>query len=136
MSAKILVVEDTEDARELLVCALELEGFTVISTGDGYSAVELAQADRPDLVITDINMPNMDGIQMIKMMRGLPALKDLPILVISAYQSGIVKEALIAGANASMKKPLEFESLIKLIQSLLASMIFLSFASLINYLAG
>jgi CheY-like chemotaxis protein len=136
MSAKILVVEDTEDTRELLKCALELEGYTVISTGDGYSAIELAQVDPPDLVITDINMPNMDGIQMIKLMRGLPALKDVPILVISAYQSGIVKEALVAGANASMKKPLEFESLLKLIGSLLPSMICVSFVSLFNYLAS
>lgn len=120
MSAKILVVEDTADTRELLVCALELEGFKVISTGDGYTAIEQARVEPPDLIITDINMPNMDGIQMIKAMRGLSILKTVPILVISAYQSGIVKEALQAGANAAMKKPLEFETLIKLILSLLS----------------
>jgi two-component system, chemotaxis family, chemotaxis protein CheY len=136
MSAKILVVEDTEDARELLVCALELEGFTVISAEDGYSAIELAQSETPALIITDINMPKMDGIQMIKKMRNLPVLEKVPILVISAYQSGIVKEALAAGANASMKKPLEFDALIKLIFSLVASMLFVSFNSLISILAG
>jgi two-component system chemotaxis response regulator CheY len=124
MSAKILIVEDNADTRELLACTLEMEGYTVISAGDGSSAIERANAERPDLIITDINMPNMDGIQMIKIMRGHEVLKATPIVVISAYQSGIIKDALEAGATTAVKKPLEFEAFIKLIFSLLASMIF------------
>jgi CheY-like chemotaxis protein len=136
MSGKILVVEDNADARELLVCALELEGFAAISAGDGRRAIEVAKAEAPELIITDINMPEMDGIQMIRIMRGLSELKDVPILVISAYQSGIIREAIEAGATASMKKPLEFQELIKLIVSLLPSMLVIGLVSLLNYLLG
>ena len=136
MSGKILVVEDNADARELLVCALELEGFAAISANDGRRAIEVAKAEAPELIITDINMPEMDGIQMIRIMRGLSDLKDVPILVISAYQSGIIREAIEAGATASMKKPLEFQELIKLIVSLLPSMLVIGLVSLLNYLLG
>ena len=135
MSAKILVVEDHSDTRELLVCALELEGYTVISTGDGRSAIERAKAEPPNLIITDINMPGMDGIQMIKLIRGEPALREVPILVISAYQSGIIREALKAGADAAMKKPVEFEALVKLILSLLSSMILMGLQFSLAYLS-
>ncbi len=134
MSGKILVVEDTADARELLVCALELEGFRVISAEDGYRAVEMAKAEAPDLIITDINMPKMDGIQMIKAMRQEVQLKDVPILVISAYQSGIIKDALNAGATAAMKKPIEFDAFLKLIFSLLVSIFFTGLNFMVIYL--
>jgi CheY-like chemotaxis protein len=134
MPARILVAEDNPDARELLYIVLTEEGFEVVGVEDGQAALDAAKAARPDLIITDIQMPNLDGIDMIKALRGQPELAEVPVLVISATNSGIIKEALDAGANAAASKPVSLDSLVRLIKSLLTAvgLVFLSHSYCLN----
>lgn len=115
----ILVVEDTVDTRELLHLYLTKEGFTVILAADGGEGLYRAQSDHPDLIITDINMPNLSGTDMIRQLREAPAAENIPIIALTAYGKDFSDEALSAGASESMQKPFEFEALIALVQSLL-----------------
>src|SRR5713226_1023140 len=69
---KILIVDDSEDTREMMAKLLELEAFRVITATDGYAGLSVTTDEHPDLIITDINMPNMNGIEMIKQLRTLP----------------------------------------------------------------
>ena len=121
MPAKILVVEDNTDSRDMLTFWLKAEGFKVSCAENGKEALKLLAVERPELIITDISMPVMDGIELIKKLREQPELKTIPVLVISAFRSGIVGEALQAGADAATAKPLQFEKLFELITHLLGS---------------
>lgn len=121
MPAKILVVEDNTDSRDMLAFWLRAEGFEASCAENGKQALQLLADEPADLIITDISMPVMDGIEMIKRLRELPELKMIPVLVISAFRSGIVGEAMQAGADAATAKPLQFEKLFELINHLLES---------------
>jgi CheY-like chemotaxis protein len=116
---KILVVDDSDDTREMMAKLLELEAFTVITAEDGRAGLSVAEAEQPDLIITDINMPNLNGIEMIRQIRKHPRLDKVPILAITAYGHNIAREALEAGANHATTKPIEFDSLIGGIKELL-----------------
>jgi CheY-like chemotaxis protein len=117
--AKILIVEDNSDSRDILAFLLKKEGFAVICAENGEEALNLLAVERPELIITDISMPVMDGIEMIKQLRKVPEWKIIPVLVISAFRSGIIQDAMQAGANAATAKPLQFEELFELINHLL-----------------
>jgi len=116
---KILVVDDSDDTREMMTKLLELESFTVITAEDGRAGLSKAHSEHPDLIITDINMPNLNGIEMIKMLREQPDFSKVPIMAITAYGNGVAREALEAGANRATTKPIEFTSLINGIKELL-----------------
>ena len=119
MAKKVLIVEDNLDMREMFHLYLKLEGFTVVTASDGREGLYMAGTERPDLIITDINMPNLDGIEMVKQLRAQPELKDIPIIVLTAF--GIVERdnAIKAGANRAADKPIHIESLMKDINELL-----------------
>jgi CheY-like chemotaxis protein len=117
---KILVVDDSDDTREMMAKLLELEAFTVVTAEDGRAGLSAAEVERPDLIITDINMPNLNGIEMIKLLRNRSEFSDIPIMAITAYGNGVAAEALEAGADRASTKPIEFESLISGIKELLS----------------
>lgn len=117
---KILVVDDSDDTREMMAKLLELESFTVVTAEDGQVGLEVAKVERPDLIITDINMPNLNGIEMIKILRKQRGFVTVPIMAITAYGTTIAAEAIEAGANHATTKPIEFDTLIKGIKQLLA----------------
>ena len=119
--AKILLVDDNPDVLGLVASMLTMSGFNVITAGDGLLGLEIAEAERPDLIITDISMPRMDGIQMISRLRNQSQFSKVPILVISAYGSAMTGDALRAGANKAMHKPLDFDSFISHVNNLLAA---------------
>lgn len=119
MTEKILVVDDSDDTREMMAKLLELEAFRVITAEDGRVGLQLAEDEQPDLIITDINMPNLNGIEMIKILRENPQFVTVPIMAITAYGSTVASEALAAGANHAATKPVEFDSLIESINLLL-----------------
>jgi CheY-like chemotaxis protein len=118
---KILVVDDSKDTREMMAKLLELEKFSVVTAQDGRAGLNVAEAERPDLIITDINMPNLDGIQMITLLRKHNAFKCVPILAITAYGTDIAMEAVNAGADRALTKPVEFDSLMDWIRHLLTA---------------
>jgi CheY-like chemotaxis protein len=118
---KILVVDDSADTREMMAKLLELESFSVVTAEDGRAGLDVAEVELPDLIITDINMPILDGIQMITILRQHAALSKVPILAITAYGSNIANDAIEAGADKALTKPVEFDSLIDGIKHLLAA---------------
>jgi len=120
VSKKILIVDDSEDTREMMTKLLELESFKVVTARDGNTGLDTASDEQPDMIITDINMPNMNGIEMIKRLRSLPNVKRVPIMAITAYGNGVAKEALDAGADRAATKPIQFAALVAEIREMLA----------------
>ena len=120
MPATILVVDDTVDTRDLIHLYLSGEGFTVLIAADGGEALYRAKAERPDLIITDINMPNMDGHTLIRELRAVEEFADTPIVALTAYGSEAAEEAKRCGANAVFAKPMEFAELVSEVARLLA----------------
>jgi CheY-like chemotaxis protein len=121
VTEKILVVDDSSDTREMMMKLLELESFNVITAEDGREGFDMAKAERPDIIITDINMPNINGIEMIRLLRREVGFGSVPIMAITAYGQNIAQEAVEAGANQATTKPINFESLIRGIRQLLDS---------------
>ena len=119
MPKKILVIEDNLDMRELVHLYLTREGFTVITASDGREGLYLATAERPDLIISDINMPNLDGLELVAQLRAHPEFKDLPIIVFTAFGFVERDNAIKAGADRAIDKPMEFEALIEDVNELL-----------------
>ncbi|HEX8185650.1 MAG TPA: response regulator [Blastocatellia bacterium] len=134
MPANILVVEDNAESREMLVVVLGEQGFKVKGAEDGRAALELIKSTRPDLIITDIQMPNLDGVGLIKELRKQPEMMDVPILIFSGCRDEMLSDAMRAGANAAAHKPLLLDSLIRLVKSLLTAvtLILLSFLCCLN----
>lgn len=121
VTEKILVVDDSSDTREMMTKLLELEDFNVITAEDGRIGFDTAKAERPDMIITDINMPNLNGIEMIRLLRGEMDFTSVPIMAITAYGQSVAREAIDAGANHATTKPIDFDSLIRGIRQLLDS---------------
>ena len=119
--AKILVVEDASDTRDFLHLKLTTEGFQVILASNGQEGVYLATAEHPDLIIADIEMPVLNGYEMIKQLRAQREMHDIPILVLTGFGKDTMDSALKAGANRAMMKPILLEGLMTDIRELLAS---------------
>ena len=107
---KILVAEDDDVERELMRMTLEREGYAVIVAGDGERGFALAEAERPDLIITDVSMPTADGVYLIKRVRETPELAATPILVTTGFGTGSATVTLAHGADAYEPKPLSADS--------------------------
>ncbi len=117
---KILVVEDDEVARELMCLALEHRGYDATTAEDGVVGYEKAVALRPDLIITDIQMPAADGVHLVRRVRDTPEIAATPILVTTGIGFGDAIFTLAQGANAYEPKPIDPASLIKTVERLLA----------------
>jgi CheY-like chemotaxis protein len=106
MPAKVLVVDDSPDARALYGEYLEFCGFRVETAADGEEAVEKARRERPAVILMDLSMPKMDGWEAIRCLRADPAMAEVPIVVLSAYAFGDEPErAQKAGADLCLTKP-------------------------------
>lgn len=119
--AKILIIEDNRDSRDILSKLLRMSGYKVVSASDGETGFEAAAAQSPDLIITDINMPRLDGIQFVKRIRADRTLAETPVLVVTAFGPSAEREALEAGANASAQKPFDFDKFLEIVQALIAA---------------
>jgi CheY-like chemotaxis protein len=119
LPAKILVVEDHSDSREMLTTILEGEGFSIISAQDGQAGLDMVKSERPDLIITDLNMPDMDGVEMIARLRAEPEFFNIPVLVLSGRGVGLSQDAVRAGADVAIHKPIEVASFLRLVKNLL-----------------
>ena len=105
---KILVVDDIAENRTVAVDMLNQFGFEMIEAASGEEGLEKAQALRPDLILMDLVMPGMNGLEAMRHLRALPAFKDVPIIALSASASDAdQKNSLLSGANAFVAKPVE-----------------------------
>ena len=116
----ILIVDDFDDTRLLLRTWLQRKGFRVVEAEDGNRAVAAAQSDRPDLIIMDVEMPELDGLQATRKIRELPNFAAVPIVAVSAYGADQYRaHALAAGCNEYVSTPFEPEELERLIRALI-----------------
>ncbi len=112
MSKQVLIVDDSATMRNMLKASLGEMGFEVHTAQDGEKAIKSAQQHKYTIILTDINMPNVDGIELIRMIREDSQNKDAPILVITTESGDPAKQAgRDAGANGWIVKPVNPETL-------------------------
>jgi CheY-like chemotaxis protein len=117
----ILIAEDFEENRVALKLILKHTGFDVIEAEDGQQAVEAVRREEPDLVLMDITLPVIDGLQATREIRSDDKFERLPIIVVSAHDNEeIRREASEAGGSGYISKPIELEGLKKLIEDCLS----------------
>jgi CheY-like chemotaxis protein len=116
----ILVVDDFDDTRLLLRTWLRRKGFRVEEAGDGNEAVAAAERFQPDLIIMDVEMPELDGLAATRKIRQLTNFATVPIVAVSAYGADLYRDhALAAGCNEYVSTPFEPDELEKLIRFLI-----------------
>ncbi|HFE66120.1 MAG TPA: response regulator [Chloroflexi bacterium] len=119
----VLLVDDDPALRGLLRQMLELGGFTVYEAEDGLDALEKIPQVRPDAMILDVMMPNMDGVTLCRTVRSRPETTALPIIMLSGKtQDKAIQEGLAAGANVYLCKPISFNELISHVNDVLPAM--------------
>jgi PleD family two-component response regulator len=118
---RVLIVEDNRTITSVVKYFLELEGFEVLLAEDGLIGLKTAQQERPDVIVTDVNMPGMDGIAMVKALRADPATSDIAILMLTSEDSlDSETRGLSAGADDYILKPVEPRRLAARVKALLA----------------
>ncbi len=104
--AKIVVADDDADIRDLVVFKLQQAGHVVVAVGDGAAAVEACRAEQPDLVLLDVMMPGMSGIEACRALRADPASATTPVILLTARaQEADIEEGFKAGADDYVVKP-------------------------------
>jgi len=120
MAKSILIVDDSETVRQVLQLALGNAGYQVIEAEDGYDALGKLSGARVDMLITDLNMPNMDGLELIKKVREGGQHRFTPIVMLTTESSGEKKKAgREAGASGWIVKPFKPEQLLKVVKMVL-----------------
>jgi two-component system, chemotaxis family, chemotaxis protein CheY len=120
MSASILAVDDSASIRVAIKIALSGAGYAVAEAVNGADGVEKAKAGSYDLIVTDLNMPVMDGLTMIEELRRSPAHMGVPIIFLTTESDAALKQrAKAAGATGWLTKPFDPEQLVKIIKKVL-----------------
>ncbi|MDO8409405.1 MAG: response regulator [Phenylobacterium sp.] len=120
MTASILTVDDSPSIRVAIKIALGNAGYAVTEAANGAEGIEKARAAAFDLIITDLNMPVMDGLTMIEEMRKLPSLMGVPIVFLTTESDAGMKErAKAAGATGWLTKPFDPDTLVRLAKKVL-----------------
>lgn len=121
-TATVLLVEDTEDNRQMMRRLLEMSGFRVVEATNGKEAVKVASDVRPQIILMDLSLPFIDGLAATRQIRGLPDLNRVPIVAVSAHDTAdFHNEALNAGCDAYVTKPIDYPELEELVKRLLAN---------------
>ncbi|THK35374.1 response regulator [Ensifer sp. MPMI2T] len=121
MSKRILMVEDTEDNRQIVRDLIATTEYELIEAPDGAAGVMAAAAQRPDLILMDIQLPVMDGYEATRRIKSDPALRHIPIIAVTSYAlSGDEAKALAAGCDGYVAKPFSPRQLLEKIRELLA----------------
>jgi CheY-like chemotaxis protein len=118
---KVLLVEDTEDNRLMMRRLLELSGFRVSEAVNGVEAVRAAELETPSVILMDLSLPVVDGLAATRRIRQMPALREVPIIAVSAHDTAdFHSEAMAAGCDAYITKPIDYSELEDLIADLTA----------------
>jgi len=119
--AKVLLVDDDPVILKLLQVNFEMEGYTVMTAADGVEGLEKARSERPDIVLLDIMMPRMDGLQVTQALKGDDSTKDIPIILLSAKaQASDVQAGRDMGADDYLTKPFDPLELLERVGDLLS----------------
>ena len=117
MSKRILVVEDQEDNRKIMRDLLSSAGYEVIEAVTGSDGVAMAEAEVPDLILMDMQLPGIDGYEATRQIRAKPALRDVPIIAVTSYAlNGDENKTLEAGCDAYFAKPFSPRKLLEKIR--------------------
>lgn len=112
MSHTILVVDDSATVRKFVSVSLGMQGFNVVTACDGMDALEKLPAQQVDLIITDLNMPQMDGFELIRSLRESPAYHDLPVIILTSLSDGASKkQSEHLGVHSYLQKPFSLEKI-------------------------
>lgn len=117
---KVLVIEDNADNLRLIRYALQRAGYQVIAAEQGLRGVELAVSERPDFIIMDINLPDIDGLEATRRIRMSNAGSSIPIIAVTSYaMAGDMDHVLAAGCNGYFEKPIDPLTIVDRIHDLL-----------------
>jgi len=117
----VLLIEDHDDTREMFSVALQLQGFSVLTADSGEQALEILGSETPDVIVTDISMPDMNGVMLCRRIRSMPHLRTVPVIAVTGLSSETaLAEVSAAGACALCPKPLSGDGLGLAVRSLLA----------------
>ena len=120
MGRLILTVDDSSTMRQMITFTLKGAGFDVLEAGDGVEALGVATGKKLDLIITDVNMPRMDGITLVQRLRALPQFKFTPILVLTTESDASMKQkGKEAGATGWIVKPFSPEKLLDVVNKVI-----------------
>jgi two-component system cell cycle response regulator DivK len=118
---RILIVEDHQLDGKLLKDILESHGYETLQTGDGLEAIDLAVAKRPDLILMDIQLPHMSGLEVTRLLRGDERSRRIPIIAVTAFAMGWhEREALDSGCDAYISKPISIFGFLRTVESFLS----------------
>ncbi len=113
MNAKILLVEDNATNRYLETFLLESSGYTVVHAANGFEALDQARMEKPDLILMDIQMPEMDGYEAARTLRETPEVAHIPIVAVTSYaMAGDRERALRLGFVGYLEKPISTETFV------------------------
>ncbi len=119
MPKTILIVDDSESIRTILKLTLEFKGYTVIEAEDGKKAFEILKQTDCDLVIADIVMPHMSGVELLNKVRHALKKEDLPVIICTAEENVNEEEFIRKGASKLLTKPFSPRSLLEIVDSLI-----------------
>ena len=116
----VLIVEDNADTSQVMALLLGIEGVYIVTASNGFDGLEKCRTDKPDLIISDIMLPGMDGIEMIKTLRADTDCSKVPVVVYTGYAQELAGVAIAAGASAVICKTEAPELLLNMVKGLLA----------------
>ena len=121
MNETILIVEDQEDNRKILRDLLTSKGYAVIEVRDGYQGIQKTLEHHPDLILMDIQLPGIDGYEVIRRIKKNPLISGIPIIAVTSYAlSGDSQKAFDAGCDGYVAKPYSPKKLLGIIQDTLS----------------
>src|SRR6202048_355897 len=119
---RILVVEDNQLSLALLKQLLEVHGYEILETPEGLQAIDIARDEQPDLILVDIRLPDISGLDVTRLLKQDDQTKAIPIIAVTAFaMPGDEKRVLEAGCAAYIAKPIILDNLLRAIQSILSS---------------
>lgn len=120
MSKTVLTVDDSASIRQMVAFTLKSAGYTVVEAADGQDGLDKAKSNAVNLVLTDQNMPKMDGLTLIKTLRGLPQYRATPILMLTTESSDAMKaQGKAVGATGWLVKPFDPQKLLEVVKKVI-----------------